>query len=67
MAVLSTQRTEVDLLDADGTVAATLCDDRVEAAPSGRAWRELEVELMPGAAPELLDLTVMHLAYRSRA
>ena len=62
VAVLSTQRTEVDLLDADGTVAATLCDDRVEAAPSGRAWRELEVELMPGAAPELLDLTVMHLA-----
>ncbi|GEM_PF-194943 len=62
VAVLSTQRTEVDLLDAEGAVVATLCDDRVEASPSGRAWRELEVELMPGAAPELLDLTVMHLA-----
>ncbi|SJN15530.1 Adenylate cyclase [Micrococcus lylae] len=62
VAVLSTQRTEVDLLDASGAVVATLCDDRVEASPSGRAWRELEVELMPGAAPELLDLTVMHLA-----
>ncbi len=62
VAVLTTQRTEVDLLDAEGAVVATLCDDRVEAAPSGRAWRELEVELMPGAAPELLDLTVMHLA-----
>lgn len=62
VAVLTTQRTEVDLLDASGAVVATLCDDRVEASPSGRAWRELEVELMPGAAPELLDLTVMHLA-----
>ncbi|XNY99623.1 CHAD domain-containing protein [Micrococcus luteus] len=62
VAVLRTQRTEVDLLDAQGAVVATLCDDRVEASPSGRAWRELEVELMPGAAPELLDLTVMHLA-----
>lgn len=62
VAVLTTRRTEVDLLDASGAVVATLCDDRVEASPSGRAWRELEVELMPGAAPELLDLTVMHLA-----
>lgn len=62
VAVLSTERRETDLLDADGAVVATLCDDRVQAAPSGRAWRELEVELMPGAAPELLDLTVLHLA-----
>lgn len=62
VATLTTYRVEIDLTDEVGDVVAQLCDDTVTAAPSGRTWRELEVELVPGAdgrsrpgAEELLD------------
>lgn len=44
VAVLSTTRVEIDLVD-DGAVVAVLCDDTVRAEPAGTTWRELEVEL----------------------
>lgn len=53
-ATLSTYRTEIDLVDAEGRVLAQLCDDTVTALPEGRTWRELEVELVEGE-DELLD------------
>lgn len=53
-AVLTTYRTETDLLDEQGKVVAQLCDDRVVAQPEGRRWRELEVELVAGDA-QLLE------------
>lgn len=46
VAVLSTVRVEVDLLDDDGQVVGQLCDDLVTALPQGTTWRELEVELV---------------------
>lgn len=62
VAVLRTDRTETELLDADGTPVAVLADDAVAASPSGERWRELEVELLPGADPQLLPSVVDHLA-----
>lgn len=54
VAVLTTQRREIDLLDEHGRVFARLCDDSVTALPEGQHWRELEVELASdsSAGPE---------------
>lgn len=60
-AVLSTVRVELDLLGAEGQVLARLCDDTVTAEPSGRRWRELEVELVEGDE-EFLDQVVEEFA-----
>ncbi|WP_245782883.1 CHAD domain-containing protein [Amycolatopsis sacchari] len=61
---LKTVRRSHDLVDADGTVLATLADDQVAGELAGDVlhldgWRELEVELAPGAPPELLG-TLAH-------
>ncbi|MDY6055259.1 CYTH and CHAD domain-containing protein [Micrococcus sp.] len=61
-AVITTRRTETDLLNAEGTAVAVLCDDVVQAEPSGRRWRELEIELLPGTDPSLLARAVDLLA-----
>lgn len=56
---LATSRTVVDLLDADGTRLAEICDDEVVSTPQldgvgPHRWREWEVELHAGD-PSLLD------------
>lgn len=66
VAVLTTYRVEIDLLDDEGDVVAQVCDDTVAAEPSGVTWREVEVELT-GARPtqdgqELLDAIVERFA-----
>lgn len=58
VATLLTRRAETDLLDEDGGVVAVLCDDVVLTAPAGEGWRELEVELTPGADPAVLERVV---------
>ena len=60
IAHIATTRLSSDLLDADGKVLATLADDRVTAEAGGDtarldAWRELEIELVNGSDPRLLD------------
>ena len=54
LAELTTERSTVHLLDADGRALAEVADDRVSARDSrggaDRTWREWEVELLPGAA-----------------
>ncbi|QFG67534.1 CYTH and CHAD domain-containing protein [Ornithinimicrobium pratense] len=64
VAILRTHRTEVDLLDDEGRVAAVLCDDVVQAEPAGHRWRELEVELVGdhGSQDDLLGRIAEHLA-----
>ncbi|GHF33129.1 hypothetical protein FHX82_005242 [Amycolatopsis bartoniae] len=57
---LKTRRSTYDLIDADGRVLAELADDQVSGETAGEvlhldSWRELEVELAPGADPALLD------------
>ncbi|WP_119726585.1 CYTH and CHAD domain-containing protein [Thermomonospora amylolytica] len=66
VAALETERTVVDLLDADGRVLAEVADDAVigqvidpvvtgdAEPPPMTAWREIEVELGPAGTPELL-------------
>lgn len=57
-AVLRTRRQETDLLDPlRDRVLAQLCDDRVSASPSGRRWREVEVELVAGEGELLTEIT----------
>lgn len=61
IAHLRTDRYQYDLLGTDGARLAILTDDTVAGTVAGEAahldgWRELEVELEPGAAPELLDV-----------
>lgn len=65
VAVVTTQRTEMALSDADGHVLAELADDRVHAerlreaaltsgpATLEKTWREIEVELVNGSAAVL--------------
>lgn len=60
IAHIATVRFSSDLLDAEGKVLATLADDRVTASAGGEtarldAWRELEIELVNGSDPRLLD------------
>ncbi|HEV7979257.1 CYTH and CHAD domain-containing protein [Amycolatopsis sp.] len=60
IAHIATVRFSSDLLDAEGKVLATLADDRVTAEAGGDtarldAWRELEIELVNGSDPRLLD------------
>jgi CHAD domain-containing protein len=57
---LRTERTSYALLDADGRELATLTDDVVTGEAGGEKahldrWRELEIELSPGADPAILD------------
>lgn len=63
VAMVTTRRRELALLDADGAPLAHVCDDSVDARAlaSGReqSWREWEVELA-GGPTELLD-AVAHL------
>ena len=59
IARLRTDRFSHRLTDADGRTVATLTDDHVTGEAGGETalldrWRELEVELDPEAAPELL-------------
>ncbi|TNY38167.1 CYTH and CHAD domain-containing protein [Thermomonospora catenispora] len=65
VATLETERTVVDLLDADGRVLAEVTDDVVVgrlvdpaaaegAEPPATGWREIEVELGPAGEPGLL-------------
>lgn len=59
VATIDTERTVYRLLDADGTVLAEVCDDRVTARrlveeSAEVQWREWEVELVGGGV-ELLD------------
>lgn len=61
VAELSTRRVEQDLCDAAGHVHAVLCDDTVVATPSGRTWRELEVELAAGGDAEVAARVVRAL------
>lgn len=62
VAHLATVRQSSELVDAEGRTLAILADDHVTAEAMGESatldsWRELEVELAPGAADaELLDL-----------
>lgn len=58
VARISTGRTVETLYGADGVQIAEFCDDQVEARAEGGEevrWREWELELAPGADPELLD------------
>ncbi|WP_394361384.1 CHAD domain-containing protein [Amycolatopsis sp. SB7-3] len=57
---LRTERTSYALLDADGRELATLTDDVVTGEAGGDKahldrWREIEIELSPGADPDLLQ------------
>ncbi|RSN54509.1 CHAD domain containing protein [Amycolatopsis sp. WAC 04182] len=57
---LRTERTSYALLDAEGRELATLTDDVVTGEAGGEKahldrWREIEIELSPGADPEVLD------------
>lgn len=53
LARISTRRTAIHLLDADGTGVVEIADDHVTAVDVRggveRGWREWEVELLPGA------------------
>ncbi|MFJ6133634.1 CYTH and CHAD domain-containing protein [Janibacter terrae] len=66
VATLLTRRAETDLLDDSGRVVAVLCDDVVLTAPAGEGWRELEVELAPGADPAVLERAVAALVGDAR-
>ncbi len=57
---LRTERTSYALFDAEGHELATLTDDVVTGEAGGEKahldrWREIEIELSPGADPEVLD------------
>lgn len=57
---LRTERTSYALLDAEGRELATLTDDVVTGEAGGEKahldrWREIEIELSPGADPEVLE------------
>ncbi|MFI9454195.1 CHAD domain-containing protein [Amycolatopsis sp. NPDC052450] len=57
---LRTERTSYALLDAEGRELATLTDDVVTGEAGGDKahldrWREIEIELSPGADPAVLD------------
>ncbi|WP_244162571.1 CYTH and CHAD domain-containing protein [Amycolatopsis regifaucium] len=60
VAHLRTERTSYALLDGDGHELATLTDDVVTGEAGGEKahldrWREIEIELSPGADPAVLD------------
>ncbi|WP_414940412.1 CHAD domain-containing protein [Amycolatopsis sp. cmx-11-51] len=60
VAHLRTERTSYALLDAKGRELATLTDDVVTGEAGGEKahldrWREIEIELSPGADPKVLD------------
>ncbi|BBX15977.1 CHAD domain-containing protein [Mycolicibacterium duvalii] len=58
VARIRTVRTVETLYGTDGVQIAEFCDDRVSASADGgdeMRWREWELELAPGADPELFD------------
>src|SRR6185436_4310174 len=64
VARISTRRLERTLRDEAGTELALVCEDEVrgetlDAAPTHRRWRELEIELVDGSPDVLDDLEVV--------